>query len=365
MKTLEELQAYYEANMQHRLEELEKERRRYLPRVRWFTGWLFGAWAVAMVVAVAMGMEVWSLWRTMWPAHVVFAVAWIVVGSRRTYVFQTRGGEIAKRCKDELIVPMLRWLVPELDYDPHGAVATERVLQSQLIRSHDRLECEDRFHGRLGQTDLEFCELRVHYHTTRETRNGGTETTHHIDPGLYLVASANKPFSGQTRLYPDRLERFLGDAATRMLSVKRFGKRQGTQKSGDASSTTETVTRDGLHLIHMEHAAFEQRFKVYTTDDVEAHYILTPSLMERLAEYRDSAGQEVHMNFRDAHLYAWFPFPLFTLRPPDLFDVWALEDLRDFKLIRYIYDDVAMAVGIVEELNLNTRIWGSTQPAQA
>ncbi len=43
--------------------------------------------------------------------------------------------------------------------------------------------------------------------------------------------------------------------------------------------------------MKLEDPRFEQEFVVYADDQVEARYVLTPSLMERLVEFKQKAGR--------------------------------------------------------------------------
>lgn len=342
MKTLEEFKAYFDATMHPQLEAMQAERLRALPHIWRHIRWLLAAWALTFVVALARGMTLQQIYEDLLPVHVLIPFALVGVVLWRFFRFVIRVNPILQRCKDEVIVPMVRWLAPELTYDPKGSLDLELAKRSNLIPRYDSMKGEDYFRGRLGQTELEFCELKVTYETVK--REGGErKVERHEVNGLFLVASANKAFMGETHIYPDYAEAIIGDSAARMLSTNHL--------------------KSGLHLIHLEDPAFENLFKVYCTDDVEAHYLLTPSLMARLTAYREKVGWDVHLSFQDSRLYAYFP-------PTEgkafmLFDVGGFNNLADFDVMKRIYDELAMALGIVEELNLNTRIWGEPQPAQA
>ncbi|RZJ88527.1 MAG: DUF3137 domain-containing protein, partial [Chryseobacterium sp.] len=87
-------------------------------------------------------------------------------------------------------------------------------------------------------------------------------------------------------------------------------------------------------------------------DQVEARYILTPALMERIDDLNEGSSYTVSLSFINANMYIAFPLdrnyfepPIFkTLLAPDLLD-------KDFSILKFMYE-------IVRELDLNTRIWG-------
>ena len=340
MRTPEEFKAYYESHMRPRLQELEALRLRYRPRMLLYSGWIWPTWGAIIAWGFAKGMSPLEVLRDWVLVHIAAGLTFIAILLWRGLSHVIRTGRVQKRCKQEVIRPMLGWIAPELTYEPEGGMDVALMEASHLFRDHDSLESEDRFHGRIGDTELEFCVAVMHWHTM-ERRKDRTVRHDYTDRMLFLAATANKPLSGETRILPDYLEAKLGDTATRPLTAHELP--------------------SGLHLIHMEDADFENHFKVYCDDDVEAHYILTPSMMTRITGYRERLQRQMYLTFTDDRLYAKIT-PTLT-QSEAIFDVDLFDNLLDFKVMEVIYHQVEMAVGIVEELNLNARVW-SVEPAQ-
>ncbi|RZL30066.1 MAG: DUF3137 domain-containing protein, partial [Pedobacter sp.] len=105
-------------------------------------------------------------------------------------------------------------------------------------------------------------------------------------------------------------------------------------------------------VINLESTDFDKTFITHSTDQVEARYILTPAMMERILTLNRNAKNTVSLSFIDSRMYIAFPLnrnyfeaPVFkTLLNPDLLH-------EDIAIINFMYD-------IVRELDLNTRIWG-------
>ena len=104
-------------------------------------------------------------------------------------------------------------------------------------------------------------------------------------------------------------------------------------------------------LVKLESPEFEKLFKVHCDDQIQARYILTPSLMERIIEYRKKFGSRIWMSFIDTKLYVMVD------HDRDLFEPDMYRNLVDFELIQGYYQDLALVTDIVNDLNLNTRIW--------
>ena len=103
--------------------------------------------------------------------------------------------------------------------------------------------------------------------------------------------------------------------------------------------------------MKLEDPEFEKKFVVYASDQIEARYILTPALMERLREFAEKTKHEVHISFVLSCV-----FIAISLKE-NLFEPRIYRTLLDYSTIEKYYDDLMMAIGIVEELNLNRRIW--------
>ncbi len=102
--------------------------------------------------------------------------------------------------------------------------------------------------------------------------------------------------------------------------------------------------------VRLESPGFEKRFEVYSNDQVEARYLLTPALMERILALSDHYGGHVQFAFEKGKL-------LFAL---DRRDDWM--EVRSGNLgvadERYVLDliwDLTFAYGLVDALKLDAR----------
>lgn len=136
----------------------------------------------------------------------------------------------------------------------------ERFRDAELLPRHDKRKLEDRIAGTHDGVQFELCEA----HLERRKRSGGDDSDKDttVFRGMLLVYSFSKPFNGQTVVVPDAT--WLGN----LLG--------GTGRSG------ERVT--------LEDPRFEKQFEVYSNDQVEARYLLTPHFMERLTELAGHFG---------------------------------------------------------------------------
>lgn len=239
--------------------------------------------------------------------------------------------------KSEVIGRLARAVDPSLSYSAGGGISRQEFLASGIYRHRiDRYRAEDRFSGQVGATAFRFSEVHAQYKTTTTDSKGRTRTTWHtIFRGIFFIADFNKHFQGQTFVLPDTAESLMGGFG-RML--------QGWGSKIDG--------RPG-ELVQLEDPEFERLFAVQSTDQVEARYILSTSLMQRLTQFRGEIGAPVALGFVNSQIYIAISTRKNYFEPPS---IWSGGPLDEGDIASY-FSDVRLAEEIVESLNLNLRIW--------
>ena len=90
----------------------------------------------------------------------------------------------------------------------------------------------------------------------------------------------------------------------------------------------------------------------YTGEDqVEARYILTPSLMERILAYKCKWKSRISLSFCDSKVY------IAISMNKNLFEARIFKPVADYSFMEENLRFLILLTEIVEDLNLNTRIW--------
>ena len=167
--------------------------------------------------------------------------------------------------KQTVIKELVKLQNTDLIYMPQSKINLDEYCEADIF--HERIDSydgDDLVNGFIGVTAIRFSEL--HHQEKRETKDsrGNRQTTWvTIFKGIFFIADFNKNFIGRTYVFPDAGSSFLGIG-------KLFEKWSGGRGE----------------LVKLENPEFEKIFTVYSTDQVEARYILSPSLMERLVKFR-------------------------------------------------------------------------------
>jgi hypothetical protein len=233
------------------------------------------------------------------------------------------------RFKMEVIGAVLSSIDQSLTIDPHSGILESTFRNSQLFTTDpDRYATEDLISGRADKTAFSFAEVHAEYKTEVATKNGTRTVWNDIFKGIIFVADFNKNFNGLTAVRPKDIGSQIG--AWFSKHIYSFGDK---------------------NVIELENEYFNKNFVTYSTDPVEARYILTPSLMEKIAALNEQSAYCVSLSFTESNMYIAFPLGHNYFEPP-IFKTLLKSDLLDADLLmlRFMYD-------IVSELDLNTRIW--------
>lgn len=233
--------------------------------------------------------------------------------------------------KVNVIQKIVHYIDPGLTYTPTGHMPKWQIVNSRIFSKHpDRVRGDDLVEGRIGETNAQFSEVHVETKHEYTSSSGGRQRRWStIFRGLFFVADFNKKFSGKTLVLPDTAEHVLGSLGSFFQSLN---------------------FRRG-ELIKMEDPEFEKYFVVYGDDQIEARYILSTSLMRRISEFRRKTGRRICLSFMDSHVYVAIPYAR------RLFEPRVFHSILGFKGIEQYLEDFELFIGIVEDLNLNTRIW--------
>jgi hypothetical protein len=320
VKTMEEFRTFFDDELQPVLQELEAQRRGALRTAAVVGAVLLGGAVAAALVLTGGAPPV---------AGVVLAVAVAGLLGLLCVRVCTRG--YVKEFKRRVIGGIVRFCDPGLRYEPEERVSRETFRASRIFQHRvDRYNGEDRVNGTVGATALEFSEVHAEYRTTSHDSKGRTQTQWYtIFRGLFFVADFNKDFRTVTVVLPDVAEKAFGWLGQKLQEMN-FARPD---------------------LVKLEDPEFEREFVVYGEDQIEARYVLSTSLMRRILEFRRRAGGRVSLSFVGSKVHVAVP------RTRDMFEPRLLSSALDFDAAADYLRDLQFALGIVEDLDLNTRIW--------
>lgn len=260
---------------------------------------------------------------------IIIGIIIIILGIGTIYSNSPKKANYRREFKSRVICMALKSVDQSLELDPINAFSEHSFLRSGLFKQRpDRYHSEDQVFGSSGKTRFNFSEVHAEYKTVTQTKNGRQEHWHDIFKGIVFCADFNKNFNGHTLIEP-----------------KGIGNMLGTWLYGGAYNST-------MKVVKLENPDFSKEFITYSEDQIEARYILTPAMMDRLCELNNRCEKTITLSFTGSVMFIAFPLDKNYFEPPVFKTLLDSELLKeDLEVIRFMY-------GIINELDLNTRIWG-------
>jgi hypothetical protein len=232
--------------------------------------------------------------------------------------------------KTKIITKITGFVDESLIYTPEGSVSRDEFVKSAIFqKSCNSFKGEDHIKGKIDKTAIEFSEVVARHKTTSGTGSKRKEHYITIFKGIFFVADFNKHFKTYTIVLPDTAEKMFG----------KFGQ------------SLQSMNKTRGELIKLEDPEFEKEFCVYGDDQVEARYILTPSLVRSILEFKKKWNTKIYLSFVDSKVYV-----AISLKK-NLFETRLFKSIVDYSYIEENVKYLILLIGIVEDLNLNTRIW--------
>jgi hypothetical protein len=294
------------------LDELEGQRRLAMARIGKTS--IFAVFGGAGLIVILQIYRVELGWSIGAGVFVFFVWAIITSSSHNRFV---------KDYKWQVIPRLLDAIGPGFRYNPAASIDEEEFKRCSLYRRPDRFCGQDFVAGRLDKTAFHFslvhAEEEVETTTTDSEGNSKTETHYQtIFCGLFFSADFNKHFAGHT---------LVQSGGAGLLGGLRRG------------------------LVNLEDPEFAKRFTVTSSDQVEARYILSPALMRRLLELRQRFDTKVQAAFVGSRVILTVPTSMNLLQPR------FFRRADNPEVVMGYLGFLQAAIGLVEDLNLNTRIW--------
>lgn len=327
MKSLQEFESFFNQEMMPDLELLDRRRKLMVKRsVRVV---LFTILALLLLVVVYMnygiadGQDSNILWFII--AGVLIIAGGIIFGTS-----WARDKTFYRDFKSQVIERIVTFISPDLTYDPQNHIGADSFQRSRIfLKNVDRYNGDDMVQGKIDKTQVWFSEVKAEYKNTTTDSKGRTKTTWHtIFKGMFFIADFNKHFQTSTVVLPNRLGKgFLASFFNKM-----------------------NLARREKH-VRLEDPDFNRHFVVYGEDQIEARYVLSTSLMQRITEFKEKHPNPLYISFVNSFLYVAIAYN------KNLFEPSYFKKLTRFSLVKEFFEEIQLAVSIVEELNLNNRIW--------
>ena len=266
-------------------------------------------WAAGVIAVIAVLAGFTS-------GHAWIAIAGGLLAAGVVAAGEYRLNQIARDAKALIVVPISERLGLSFTIAPGSVASINRHKETGVVPGWDRARYEDLITGQRRGVDFELFEAHLEERRTTRDSRGNTRTRWvTVFRGQCLRLDFHKTFYGRTLVTRDA------------GFFNRFAAPRGMQRAG------------------LEDPVFERIFEVYTSDQVESRYLLTPDLMQRFVDLETTFkggklkacfdGGEVFITVEGGNLFE----PGSMFRPLDCADR-VRELLSDFNAVFNIIDEV-------------------------
>ncbi len=312
MKSKEELKNLYETELKPQLVGMEKDRKSIRK-------------LLILVIASVIGMMFsWSfIGNYNWLGIILFLIPFGYFGFRYAKEYT----EYKNKFKSNVVKKIVKLINTEFIYNPASHIPAKNYNESGIYsREYDRFSGDDLITGVIDKTPFQFSEVHTEEKQTT-TDSKGNKSTKWVTlfRGIFFFAEFNKNLEQQTFVVPEKAHRTL------------FGKeKKKIRKYGD--------------LIKLENPEFENVFSVYGTSGQEARYILTPTMMEAMVQVYKECKLKMTFSFIGSNVHCGIPMDKNNFEPKIMRAV-------KYKDIEEMFSLFSLIETIINEMNLNTRIW--------
>jgi len=293
--------SFYEKELLPALQEKEHDRKAAFQKINRYS---------MMVIGVILLIAALLYFRTKHPMFMMLGLGGPVAAyfGLRTYFLK----DVKSRTKNHLVAGICRfigWEFTEIVADPPDLVP---LIENHLLpRRYDRVKFEDKMWGNAHGADFEAVEC----HMEREDRDSdGDRKWVTVFRGSLMAMDFHREFLGKTVVLRDK----------GLFNSKKKG---------------------AMKRVGLVDPKFEKIFEAYSTDQVEARVLLTPTFMQRLVDLEESVdGKKIRFAFLDDLL-------LIAVETPNRFEAGSMSvPITDPKRTQDILDEIGAVYNLVDGL---------------
>lgn len=254
--------------------------------------------------------------------HIYFGLASIFIGLILTLLLSKKPSEKYKLAfKEVYVLKALKTIFTRLRYEPLNGIPKNVIYNTGMIKMGHRYSSNDLVIAMYK--NIKIIQADVHIEERRERRNSkGNRETYWVTlfKGKWMIFDFNKNFKAN-------------------IQVK--------QKGFNNSKITNWWNEEKFKKVEMEDQEFNKNFTIYTQNEHDAFYVLTPSLMEKIKNLTKSMNGKMMFCFIDNKLHVGFSNGI------DSFEPNIFKEIDEEKIIESLTKDIKVVTSFVDELDLD------------
>jgi hypothetical protein len=258
------------------------------------------------------------------------------------------------------------------EHSSSSYVSGKELKASGIFQDFNRHYVDDEFQGTYRETPFRISEIKLTDFRNRYTRFAYEEE---IFKGVVATFRFNKTIKNRTIIAPrgvpikrnsilsKKLVVSLGAAFIVLMLMgttfeRLWGGLGALMLFGIVFLLTYLILRRQARKelpdkVELEDPRFANKYQVYSSDQVEARYLITPAFMERFLQLKNAFGaKKIKCCFQGTDLLIAIPFQ------QNLFEVGGLfRSVENYELMKQLYQIMSAIIGLIDHFNLDKNIY--------
>lgn len=331
LKSESEFQTFLETELKDTISEVESGRKKDLTKIVLFgslsaiiaIGWLFfqnqlmqGKINISPQ-QIVIGFVVVSI------AFYLFFFLFQKLGNRKSTTEMRNASNYDSKMK--ILRRIIEFINPEFNYLIHGHISTQEFIGMGFFRPENyTVTGNDQIIGSHKGIPFQLCDLDV-----SKVRNFSRENSapDEVFLGQVFIAQFNKSLKSDVFVIPKKMESI-------------FSK-------GDSNLYFDNLG----DKVTLEDPEFMKLFSVYAKDQVEARYVLSTSVIQRIKDYSKKSKGKLLLSFKGSRIC------IANYSRENNFETSVFTSLSHQKITSSFYNVLKTQLEVIEDLNLNVKIW--------
>ena len=230
--------------------------------------------------------------------------------------------KFSEQFKNYFVLSALKKSFDNLVYKPDEGFEEEKIASYKMINMGDRHSSNDYISGKYKNINFEQADIHIEEeHESRDSDGNKTTTWVTIFQGRWMIFDFNKRFRAKIQIISPKFR----------VASRSFG--------------TE------LSTVQMEDMEFNKMFKIYSENEHDAFYILTPHFMEKIKKIFKELNTPMMFCFMDNKLHIAID------NRQDSFEYNVLKPIDEEEVNNSIMKDIKLITDFVNELNLDNDLF--------
>lgn len=274
-----------------------------------------------LIISGSIGFVLAILGRT--PGAIFYAlIIGIVVSAIKV---QKPKKEFIRAFKNVFVLKSLQSVFTDLVYEPEKGLNESVIANTGMMNMGDRYSSNDYISGKYKNINVVQADVHIEEeHESTDSDGHTTRTWVTIFRGRWMIFDFNKTFKANIQ-----------------VSQKNFGN----------SKIKNWGQKIKYKKVMMEDQAFNNMFKTFAQEELDAFYILTPALMEKIKKLANSIQGKLLFCFIDNKLHIGLQ------NGKDSFEHSIFKQIDEEKVTNEIAQDIKVITNFVDELSLDNDLF--------